>query len=238
MIDTYKKALKQIEKDSEEVAKKPQNYKSPRIVKMDSLYEPAALFFPGDFTNKNEGVFKVNIRSYKQLMRSDVRNLTLHEAVPGHSLQLQYTTLDTKIPRWLRMISFTSTVEGWALYAERFIKNPSVLETYSTLNSMQIRAVRLVVDIGIHIHGWSFNQASNFMHKYLYNSDEEIASEVYRYSVLPGQACSYMIGCLVINKMFKESKLPTKKFNTLFLENSFLPLCFVGLNIKTSQNND
>ncbi len=244
VLSIYKKALKELEIDSKEIVGFPKNYKTTKIIPMNEEFLPAALFYTNGFSKDSTGIFKINIRKPQELMYHDVRNLVIHEAVPGHSLQLQYTMLSKNIPKWLRISENTSVCEGWALYVERFIKNPDPLEKLSTANSMQIRAVRLVIDTMMHVYGIDFEICYKYMHKYLYNSKTEITSEIYRYSVLPGQATAYMIGCISIEKMADnfikkcqqneckvvygpKSKEDLKKFHTEFLKNSYMPLCFI-----------
>lgn len=225
VVKEYKKALITLEKDSKDLLKWPKWYKRTNISKINSMYDPAAYYFTGTLNGDIPGSFKINVRSYKELKKSDVKNLVIHEAVPGHSLQLQYT-MNNKIPKWLKIQDFTSTIEGWALYSERFIKNPTLLEQYSTLNSYQLRAVRLYVDVGMHLYGFTYEQVYNIMKKYLNNNESEIIAEIYRYCVLPGQATSYMIGCKVFESMrpfFKDDS----SFNTFILQNSYKPLCFI-----------
>lgn len=238
VINVYKKELKQLETDMSSIVDKPKNYKTANIVEIDEEFKPAGLYYPGSLSG-SPGTFKVNVRNPKELMYHDVRNLTLHEAMPGHSLQMQYVTNNTSVPKWLRINVYTSVCEGWALYVERFIgisglkghREVSLLEQLSTLNSMQIRAVRLIIDVGIHIYGYSFKKCYKIMSRYLYNSRAEKTAEIYRYSAIPGQATSYMIGSNIIEKMYIKSGNNglegLKAFHNKFLENSFMPMFMI-----------
>ena len=91
---------------------------------------------------------------------------------------------------------------------------------------MLLRSLRLVIDTGIHTKGWSFNKCFKFMKKYLDDPDSEIKSEIYRYSVCPGQALCYVVGYLVIDNLSKKYS-DIKEFHSKFLKNSYLPLNFL-----------
>jgi uncharacterized protein (DUF885 family) len=133
-----------------------------------------------------------------------VTTLSLHESEPGHHFQvaLQFEMKD-RLSEYRRKMYFSgSFVEGWALYAEYLgnemgmYKDP--MQRYGHLNDEMLRAVRLVVDTGIHAMNWSREKAVAFMVAHLATSERDIGIEVNRYSVWPGQALGYKLGQLKI----------------------------------------
>lgn len=239
MVDAYSKEIDKLIKESVQFFDIPG--RKPKIVKINSKYEPAATFWPPDIDLKRPGIFKLNVRDALKSPISDVRNLTAHEVI-AHNYQLYLVMANKKLPKWTRLSDHTSTVEGWALYVESLFlhENPSnkfeLLENYSTFNSLQIRATRLCIDIGIHHKGWDFEKCFKFMKKYLYDPDEEITAEIYRYAILPGQSLSYYSSYLRINKMrdkFINDGGTLKEFNNMFLSLSYLPINFIEDKMNT-----
>ncbi len=220
VLKDYKNKLKFLENSV--LFDKPKNYRSPDIIGFKSKHEPLANYWSPDINGIKNGIFKLNIYN-NNFLKSDTLGLTAHEAMPGHGFQLQSIILNKNLPKWIRVSGYTSVIEGWALYCETLYKGSNKLEYYSYLNSRQLRAIRLVVDILIHIYGFNFKQIFKIMKKYLYNPDSEITNEIYRYSALPGQACSYMIGCLCIEEMAKSST-DLKDFHNWFIKHSYLPI--------------
>jgi uncharacterized protein (DUF885 family) len=134
----------------------------------------------------------------------DVTTLLLHETVPGHHFQLalQFEMKDELSEYQRKLFSSNSFVEGWALYSEYLgnemgmYKDP--MQRLGNLNDEMLRAVRLVVDTGIHAYGWSREKAFEYMKENLASDPKDISNEVNRYSVWAGQALGYKIGQLKI----------------------------------------
>jgi uncharacterized protein (DUF885 family) len=127
--------------------------------------------------------------------------IAYHEGIPGHHMQLSIQRQLTGLPKFrLQGLGFTAFVEGWALYAERLGKEVGFYQDsaseYGRLSSELWRAVRLVIDTGIHSNGWTRDQAVEFMRKSGAVDEATIQSEVDRYIAWPAQACSYKIGQL------------------------------------------
>ena len=163
-----------------------------------------------------------------------MRTLAYHETVPGHHFQ---TTLQQQMkdaPTFRKLIPFTAYSEGWALYAERlaweygFHSNP-----YSNLGRLQaelMRAVRLVIDTGIHYKRWSHAQAIEYMRAITGAPRANVVTEVERYIVAPAQACAYQIGMMKILELRTEARqslgerFDIRAFHNMVLRNGALPL--------------
>lgn len=190
---------------------------------MPSNYRPASL------DGKREGIFYVNLGGAP--FKPNMKPLTYHEAIPGHHFQfaLERESPDYRIFRNLFILSGHS--EGWALYAEQlgqefgWYEDPHTLLGY--LASDMGRAMRLVVDTGIHYKKWTRDQALQYQKE---NYWGPMPFEVDRYAVFPGQACSYMVGKLKILELRSqaekklEAKFNLKDFHKVLLEHGSLPL--------------
>lgn len=150
------------------------------------------------------GRFIVNTKNLRSVPKYEVTTLMLHETVPGHHFQLALQfEMKGKLTEYQRkLFNSNSFVEGWALYSEYLGNEMGMyadpLQRLGNLNDDMLRAVRLVVDTGIHYYGWSQAKARAYMRKYLANDEGDIDNEVNRYSVWPGQALAYKLGQLKI----------------------------------------
>lgn len=160
--------------------------------------------------------------------------LSLHESVPGHHLQLSLAQELADVTEFRKHVGYSAFVEGWALYSESlgeelgFYKDP--YSKFGQLSYEMWRAVRLVVDTGMHSMGWSRDQAIQFFKDNTGKTDQDITVEVDRYIVWPGQALAYKIGQLKIRelrtlaeKQFGD-KFNVRAFHDAVLENGALPL--------------
>lgn len=183
---------------------------------------------------KVAGYYYVNTYNLKMRPLYDMEALSLHEAVPGHHLQLALQQELTDVPNFRRYGSFTAYVEGWALYAERlgldvgFYADP--YSDFGRLNFEMWRACRLVVDTGMHALGWTRDQAIEFMLQNTALSDHNIRAEVDRYISWPGQALAYKLGELKIRELRQraEEKLgdrfDVRAFHDAVLSQGSIPL--------------
>jgi len=188
-----------------------------------TYYEPASL------DGKRKGTFYINMMHPPN--KPGMRSLTYHETVPGHHYQIAVQQELSQKRMFKNLLFLNGFVEGWAMYAEDLAAElgwlPDIYSRISELNSQLFRAVRIVVDAGIHYKKWSKEEVKKYMEDNLgWSSDTEID----RYIVWPGQACSYTIGKLKImelrNKAQKElgPKFNLKEFHMIVLENGSLPL--------------
>jgi prolyl oligopeptidase len=168
--------------------------------------------------------------------------LALHEAVPGHHLQIAIAQELKNLPKFRRDGGYTSFVEGWALYAESLGYETQMYEDlyqlYGALIFEMWRACRLVVDTGIHAKKWTREEAVAYMKKYTANSDLDIKSEVDRYIAWPGQALAYKTGEMKIKELRRKSeealgsKFDIKEFHDTMLKNGALPLPLLEVEIN------
>lgn len=195
---------------------------------------PTAYYQPGDLNAGRAGFFLANTSNLKARPKYEMEALTLHEAVPGHHLQLSLAREMENVPKFRRHYFSTAFIEGWGLYAESlgemmgFYKDP--YSKYGQLTYEMWRAIRLVVDTGLHTKGWSRDQAIEYFLKNSGKAKADVIAEVDRYIVWPGQALAYKIGELKIKSLRKEAekrlgdKFDIRKFHDELLGQGALPL--------------
>ena len=155
----------------------------------------------------------------------EVEALTLHEAYPGHHFQLSYM-IENDIPLFVKLNSHdeTSYEEGWGLYCETLGDYENPLSYYGRLNMEMMRAIRLVIDTGIHYYNWSYEKSYNYFRKYSFDKPYILKKEINRYIAYPGQALSYKIGENVFLQLKKQFKGNIKDFHTKCLKYGSIPL--------------
>ncbi len=161
-----------------------------------------AYYNPPPLDGSRPGIFYKNLANVAESARFGMRTLAYHEAVPGHHLQIALAMENAELPLFRRFLTFTAFVEGWALYAERLAAEVGLLPTpedlLGQLQAENFRAVRLVVDTGLHAKRWSRERAIDYMEENTGMARTDVVREVERYVVAPGQACAYKIGQLRI----------------------------------------
>ena len=184
------------------------------------------------------GVFYANLYDIKQTPTYSMRTLAYHEATPGHHHQIAHSLENEELTMYRRFGYRTSAFsEGWALYAERLALEVGLAENpYDELGILQseiFRAVRLVVDTGMHYKRWTREEAMEYMKSMTGMSDTEVKVEIERYIVWPGQALSYKVGMIKIlelrEKAMKElgDKFNIKDFHSAVLDHGNPPLFVV-----------
>jgi len=195
---------------------------------------PAAYYQPPPLDRSKPGTFFVNLGNIKEVSKFGMRTLAYHEAIPGHHFQIGIAQELKGVPFFRRIIPFGAYVEGWALYAERVAAEHGFQEDpYDRLGYLQsqlFRAVRLVVDTGIHHKRWTREQAIDYMLKNTGSPEGEVVTEIERYIVWPGQACGYMVGQLKILELRRKAqerlgdRFDIREFHNVILTNGALPL--------------
>lgn len=169
------------------------DYEIKAVPKEMEKNSAGAFYMPGN--GKRPGTFYLNTRNVDECHKYSVLTLSLHEGNPGHHYQFQYM-IEQGVPKYRQYVYHnTAFVEGWALYAETLMdlsKRP--YDMLGRLTYDMFRAVRLVVDTGIHWKGWSYEKAVAYMMKHLAMSQTEIETEVQRYICIPAQALCYKLG--------------------------------------------
>jgi uncharacterized protein (DUF885 family) len=195
---------------------------------------PGAYYEPGSFDGTRPGVFYANMRDPAETPKFAMRTLAYHEGIPGHHFQIAVQQELKGVPFFRRVLPFTAYAEGWALYAERlawevgFEKEP--LDNLGRLRDEMLRAVRLVVDTGIHSKRWTREQAIAYMIEKTGMASSDATAEIERYFVAPGQALAYKAGMLKILELRGRAKqaLGTRfklsEFHDQMLSHGSLPL--------------
>jgi len=165
----------------------------------------SAEYVPGTKDGSRPGVFYVPIPDVRRYNKFADEALFLHEAIPGHHYQLSLQQESQELPEFLHPEGIGVFVEGWALYSESLGKELGLYEDpyqYFGMLSMEMhRAIRLVVDTGMHAKGWTREQAIQYSLGHEAESEAGITAEIERYMVMPGQALSYKIGQLKIREL-------------------------------------
>lgn len=206
-----------------------------RIPKFKEKTAPGAYYSSPAMDGSRGGVFFANLRDMNEIVKYGMPTLAYHEAVPGHHFQLAIQGELTGLPFFRKVIPFTAYAEGWALYAERLAKEYGFYKNdpYGDLGRLQaeiFRAVRLVVDAGIHYKKWTREQAIDYMIKNTGMPKGEVVAEIERYIVDPGQACAYKIGQLKILELRTQAKkalgqkFDIREFHNVILKNGAVPL--------------
>jgi uncharacterized protein (DUF885 family) len=194
-----------------------------------AYYNPAAL------DGSRQGTFYANLRDTSELPTWGMKTLAVHEGIPGHHFQIAMARELKDLPLLRQQPIYTAYSEGWALYAERLAAEIGFYENdpFGDLGRLQaelFRAVRLVVDTGLHAKGWTREQAIEYMVGTAGMGEDEVVSEVERYMALPGQATAYKVGQLKILELRDRArtalgpKFNLKDFHTVVLESGAVPL--------------
>lgn len=203
---------------------------------------PGASYIPAAPDGSRPGVFFANIFNLKAQPKFGTETLSIHEAVPGHHFQISIQNEVQGLPKIRKQNFYTVYAEGWALYAESLGKELGFFtdpyQYFGKLNAELFRAMRLVVDTGIHAKGWSREQAIRYMLDNSTMTESDVTSEVERYMIMPGQALAYKTGQLKLQSLreYAEKSLgerfDIKVFHNLVLLDGPLPMPLLERKIK------
>jgi uncharacterized protein (DUF885 family) len=188
----------------------------------------------GSADGTRPGIFYFNSYDLPSRTTPGMETLYLHEAVPGHHFQISLAQENEALPSFMRFGGNTAYVEGWALYAETLWQDlgmeTDLYSRFGGLDDEMLRAIRLVVDTGIHAKGWSREQAIEYMLTNSSTSETDARAEVERYIAIPGQALSYKIGQMTILKLKQRAqavlgkKFDPRAFHAQVLMTGALPM--------------
>jgi uncharacterized protein (DUF885 family) len=244
MLDAYRAHAKMVDPElSRLIGKLPRTQYG--VMAMPSFMEKSqtsAFYQPGSPRAGRPGWFNVNTYALNMRPKWQMEALAFHESVPGHHLQIALAQEMEDMPEFRKHGSYTAFVEGWALYCEGlgtelgFYKDP--YSKFGQLNFEIWRAIRLVVDTGLHSQHWTRQQAIDYFHENSAQTDQDIIVEVDRYISWPGQALAYKMGQLKIKELREYatrelgSRFDVREFHDHVLDGGALPLDVLEQRIK------
>ncbi|MCA8887430.1 MAG: DUF885 domain-containing protein [Parvularculaceae bacterium] len=214
----------------------PQPLEIERVPVFSQDSSPGGYYQPAALDGSRPGRFFINLKDTADNPRWTLPTLFYHEGVPGHHFQLSASQLIKNVPLLRKVSPFSAYSEGWALYAERIAKtdmgmyDDDPLGDLGRLQAEMFRAVRLVVDTGMHAKRWSREQAITYMVSKTGMTEAEVTREIERYVVWPGQATAYKTGQLAILDMRARAeaalgdRFDLREFHELVLMNGAMPL--------------
>ena len=236
IIEAYRNILSEMDKRLPEFFKRlpKATYDIKEIEKYREQAAPAAYYYPPPRDFSRPGYFYANTYRPEQRPKYEMEALSYHEAVPGHHLQIAIMQELENIPDFRRHEGSTAFIEGWALYAEKLSREMGFyhddFSEYGRLSFELWRAVRLVVDTGLHFYKWSRDETITYCKENTGLEDHEIEVEVDRYIAMPGQALAYKMGELKIIELREKAKnafgpaFNIQEFHDRLLEHGALPL--------------
>jgi len=204
-------------------------------------FEAGGSYDSGTPDGSRPGTFYFNAYDLPARFTWEETTLFLHEGEPGHHFQISLAQENKALPSFMRFGGNNAYVEGWALYSETlgydmgFYKDP--VQRFGTLNDEMLRAMRLVVDTGIHAKGWTRDQSIAYMLANSGESKTDATAEVERYIAIPGQAVSYKLGSLTIQRLRDKAKaalgpkFDIREFHAQVLNSGALPLSILEAKI-------
>lgn len=205
-----------------------------RVPKYIEAGAPGGYYNNASLDGSRPGTYYINLRDTAEVPSWTLPTLTFHEGIPGHHMQLSIQQ-EADVPLIRKLSFFSSYMEGWALYSEQLAAEMGLYENdpfghIGQLHDAMFRAVRLAVDTGLHAMKWSREKAIKYYVDVLGDQEASAITEIERYCVWPGQACSYMLGKLTILRLRDEAKralgsrFDIRKFHDAVLLNGAVPL--------------
>ncbi|HAW94120.1 MULTISPECIES: DUF885 domain-containing protein [unclassified Arsukibacterium] len=203
-------------------------------------------YFPGTPDGSRPGVYYAHLSDMRSMPKNEMEAIAYHEGSPGHHMQISIAQELTSVPTFRTQAGFTAYVEGWALYSELLAKEMGAYQNpysdFGRLITEMWRAVRLVVDTGLHSKSWTEQQAIDYFREKTPIAEGAVVSEVRRYIVMPGQATAYKIGMIKIRELrhYAEQELgerfDIREFHDTILTGGALPLSVLERRVKNWVN--
>jgi uncharacterized protein (DUF885 family) len=194
----------------------------------------AAQYYPGTPDGSRPGAVLINTGDFQKRSLLTVESTAYHEGIPGHHMQFAIAQTLPELPPFRQHASYTGYVEGWALYAESLGKEIGFYQDsysdYGRLSDEMLRAVRLVLDTGVHYKHWTRQQMVDFFHEHTSADEPEVQSETDRYIAVPAQALAYKLGQLEIQRLQRQTqaelgdRYDVRAFHDEILNGGALPL--------------
>jgi len=209
-----------------------------RVPEFKEATTPGAYYSAPAADGTRPGIFYANLRNMNEVPTFGMRTLAIHEGVPGHHFQISLAQEQLGVPTFRTVVPFTAYSEGWALYAEWLgtelgVYQDDPMSDVGRVRDEMLRAVRLVVDTGIHFKRWPREKAIAYMQDKTGMPENAVVSEVERYIVNPGQACAYKVGMISIRAARERARVALgsrfnastlKAFHDVVLSSGALPL--------------
>lgn len=202
----------------------------------------SAEYNPGSPDGSRPGIFYVPVINPEEYNVAGMETLFLHEAIPGHHYQISLQQENQELPEFRRTLLYSAYAEGWALYTESLGKELGLytdpIQYFGHLGDEMHRAIRLVVDVGLHTKGWTREQAIKYMMDNEPIAEQSAVAEIERYMAIPGQALSYKIGQLTIVSLRKRAEKELgDKFKIGLFHDEVLKYGMLPLNILETRIN-
>jgi uncharacterized protein (DUF885 family) len=236
MLADYRAAQARIDATTDRLfdLKPRANYEIRQIEEFRERSASAGSYTAAALDGSRPGVFYLNTYDPPARPRFGMETLLIHEGSPGHHFQISIARELEHLPRLRRFGGYTAYVEGWGLYAETLGKELGVYtdpyQYFGYLSSELWRAIRLVLDTGIHAKGWTLEQAAEYARQNSANSETNTLSEVERFAAIPGQGLAYKVGEMKITELRRRAeaalgpRFDIKAFHRAVLEDGALPL--------------
>jgi len=209
-----------------------------RVPEFAEKTSPGAYYNPPAMDGSRPGVFFANLYDIRATPKFGMKTLAVHEGMPGHHFQIAIQQELKGLPTFRNILPFTVYAEGWALYTEQLMVELGLYkdDPFGDLGRLQaelFRAIRLVVDTGIHHKRWSREQAIAYMSGNAGMAKSDVESEIERYIVMPGQACAYKVGMMKLLELRSKAqqelgdKFKLTDFHDVVLQNGSMPLAIL-----------
>lgn len=209
-----------------------------RVPEFSEKTAPGAYYNAPAMDGSRPGVFYANLYNIKATPKFSMKTLAVHEGIPGHHFQIAIQQELQGLPTFRKILPFTVYAEGWALYTEQLMAERGLYQDdpFGDLGRLQdelFRAIRLVVDTGIHHRRWTREQAIDYMAGNSGLAASDVEAEIERYIVMPGQACAYKIGMLKILELRSKAqaalgeKFTLTDFHDVVLKNGSMPIAIL-----------